>query len=44
MLGLSLSMGGSDKHMDGIHQTYLNLCSEDEQRPYRFGTTRVSNQ
>ncbi len=23
----------------GFHQKYLNLCSEDEQRSYRFGTT-----
>ncbi len=23
-----------------FHQKYLNLCSEDEQRCYRFGTTR----
>ncbi len=22
-----------------IHQKYLNLCSIDEQRSYRFGTT-----
>ncbi len=22
-----------------FHQKYLNLCSEDEQRSYRFGTT-----
>ncbi len=22
----------------GFHQKYLNLCSEDEWRPYRFGT------
>ncbi len=29
----------------GIHQKYLNLCSEDERRSYRFGTTweRVIN-
>ncbi len=28
-----------------FHQNYLNLCSEDEQRSYRFGTTcgRVIN-
>ncbi len=23
----------------GFHQKYLNLCSEDERRFYRFGTT-----
>ncbi len=23
----------------GIHLKYLNLCSEDEQRSYGFGTT-----
>ncbi len=23
----------------GFHQKYLNLCSEDEWKPYRFGTT-----
>ncbi len=23
----------------GMHQKYLNLCSEDKQRSYRFGTT-----
>ncbi len=23
----------------GFHQQYLNLCSEDERRSYRFGTT-----
>ncbi len=23
-----------------FHQKYLNLCSEDEQRSYGFGTTR----
>ncbi len=23
----------------GFHQKYLNLCSEDERRPYGFGTT-----
>ncbi len=23
----------------GFHQKYLNLCSEDEQRSYVFGTT-----
>ncbi len=23
----------------GFHQTYLNLCSEDEQMSYGFGTT-----
>ncbi len=23
----------------GIHQKYLNLCSEDERRSYGFGTT-----
>ncbi len=23
----------------GFHQIYLNLCSEDEGRSYRFGTT-----
>ncbi len=22
-----------------FHQKYLNLCSEDERRPYGFGTT-----
>ncbi len=24
----------------GFHHKYLNLCSEDERRSYRFGTTR----
>jgi len=30
------SFGGQKAH--GFHQKYLNLCSEDEQRSYRFGT------
>ncbi len=34
---LLLSMQGQKAL--GIHQKYLNLCSEDEQRSYRFGTT-----
>ncbi len=31
-----LSMGGSESW---FNQTYLNLCSEDERRSYRFETT-----
>ncbi len=29
--------GGSESL--GLHQKYLNLCSEDEQMSYGFGTT-----
>ncbi len=37
VLGSLLSMEG--QRALGIHQKYLNLCSEDERRSYRFGTT-----
>ncbi len=37
VLGSLLSMEG--QRALGIHQKYLNLCSEDERRSYGFGTT-----
>ncbi len=33
----SVAVYGSESSR--IHQKYLNLCSEDEQRSYKFGTT-----
>ncbi len=33
-----LSMEGQKAF--GFHQKYLNVCSKDEQRSYRFGTAR----
>ncbi len=38
MLGFLLSIEGQKAF--GSHQKYLNLCSEDEARSYRFVTTR----
>ncbi len=37
VLGSLLSMEG--QRALGVHQKYLNLCSEDERRSYVFGTT-----
>ncbi len=37
MLITLLSMGGSESSQNALK--YLNLCSEDEQRSYGFGTT-----
>ncbi len=34
-----LAVYGRVKELLGIHHQYLNLCSEDERRSYRFGTT-----
>ncbi len=41
MLITLLSMAGQKALK--FHQKYLNLCSEDEQRSYRFGTTAIND-
>ncbi len=40
LVGLITVMSMEGQRALGIHQKYLDLCSEDEQSSYGFGTTR----